>query len=77
MLTTTPNDRYTCRKCNCVTSGIIVEGKDPHTRWCVRCNSPLLHCNHCHHKTSGTQNGSEMHCDNCGKPVPATSLIQK
>lgn len=70
-------DRYTCQKCNWITSGIILEGKDSHTRWCIKCRSPLFQCGRCHLKTSGTVMAGGVECDNCKETISPSSLIRQ
>lgn len=57
--------RYWCEKCSLTTSGVIIEEKSPESLWCVRCKSPLLHCNKCQEYTSGTRKGNVTICDKC------------
>ena len=69
-----PFSNYFCAKCQCYTSGIILEGMKKDTRWCVPCRSQLLQCENCFAFTSTTINGNETICDRCQKPATKTKL---
>lgn len=66
---------YFCVKCLCQTSGIIPEGKEKDTRWCISCHSQLVQCENCFVLTSTTIKGSETICDRCQKPAIKAKLF--
>lgn len=71
---------FTCLKPDCGfnTSGIICDVSSD-KRWCPRCSSPLIQCNHCSGYVSGTINKEEETvCDRCGKAVaPEYARLKK
>jgi len=62
---------FKCLKPDCGfhTSGFIRDITS-NERWCPRCSSPLIQCNHCNGYVSATINErGETICDCCGKAV--------
>ena len=65
--------RYHCTACDCITSGIIAPEGPKNRRQCL-CQKPLLHCEHCLKRTSGTRDGNRITCDECEQSVTEKSL---
>lgn len=63
---------FMCLKCGFKTSGRIVPGSTNDRRWCPDCNSPLVKCNHCMKRVSGTIKDS-VPCGHCSK-LPTDSI---
>jgi len=67
--------KYFCVKCGWTTSGIVLKDKSQDHRWCMKCTSPLLRCNHCFKFTTGTIRVSGVFCDHCNKVVTEDALV--
>lgn len=57
--------KYWCAKCHWWTSGIIKPDSSLDITWCLKCQSPLLHCGKCGAFTSGTRTDDIVVCDSC------------
>lgn len=66
---------FQCLKPSCGfnTSGIVRDVSSDR-RWCPRCESPLLICNHCSCLCSGTEQDGAVVCDKCGADVSLEAL---
>src|SRR3989338_1536067 len=71
---------FICLKPSCGfnTSGFVHDITSSE-RWCPRCSSPLIQCNHCNGYVSATINEKgETICDRCGKAVaPENAQLTK